>query len=228
MQASATHEVDPNARARAAAEWLHVDALTPHAKNPRVHREDVINLARTILRTAWGAPIVAQWRANGRHRVIAGHGRLLAAREILAGLEVDGELRGGADHRFDDAADVGCVPVRLVRVSDATADAMVLADNARRLQGTDDPALLVEMASQFGRDAEVMRDMGFDAAALDRLVATAGDAVIADDDARAGDTGPQLGALQYRVVVECDGEAQQGELLERFESEGLRCKPLMS
>ncbi|MBF9666397.1 hypothetical protein IAI38_11735, partial [Streptococcus pseudopneumoniae] len=83
---------------------------------------------------------------------IAGHGRLLAAREILAGVEVDGELRGGAEHRFAASAPApGLLPVRIVLVSDAEADAMTLADNARGIQGEDDAALVVEMAAQFGR-----------------------------------------------------------------------------
>lgn len=224
----ASVEVVPNVRETSAAEWVHVSAWAPHTKNPRVHREEVLNLARTILRTAWGAPVVAQWRDSGRHRGIAGHGRILALTEILAGVEVDGELRGGPGFVLDGAPGPGFVPMRIVRVSDATADAMVLADNARRLQGTDDPALLVAMASQFGPNAEVMRDLGFDAASLDRLVALAGDGVLAGGARNDGDTGPQLGGLQYRVIVECDGEAQQSELLERFEAEGLRCKPLIS
>lgn len=81
-------EVEPNVReTSAAAEWVHVSAWAPHAKNPRVHREEVLNLARTIIRTAWGAPVVAQWRASGKHRGIAGHGRILALTEILAGVE---------------------------------------------------------------------------------------------------------------------------------------------
>ena len=163
----------------AAAVWLPLDALAPHPKNPRLHGPEVTRLARTILRTAWGAPIVAQWRASGRHRVIAGHGRLLAAREILAGVEVDGELRGGAEHRFDASAPgPGLLPVRVVRVSDAEADAMTLADNARGIQGEDDAALVVEMAAQFGRDAAVMADIGFDGAALDALVKGAGDVLL--------------------------------------------------
>jgi len=175
-------DVGPNAGGPlgdAAAVWLPLDALAPHPKNPRVHGAEVTRLARTILRTAWGAPIVAQWRASGRHRVIAGHGRLLAAREILAGVEVDGELRGGADHLFDASAPgPGLLPVRLVRVRDAEADAMTLADNARAIQGEDSAELIVEMAAQFGRDAAVMADIGFDGAALDALVKSAGDALL--------------------------------------------------
>jgi hypothetical protein len=171
------HDSNPTAHARGegiAAVYLHVDELRPNPRNPRAHGAEVTRLARTILRTTWGAPIIAQ--ASTR-RIIGGHGRLEAARMILGGVEVDGILRGGAEHLFDrDAPGPGMVPVRLVDVSDAEADAMTLADNARALQGVDDAAAVVAMATaSFERDAAVMRDMGYGADELDALVKSAGD-----------------------------------------------------
>lgn len=35
-------------------------------------------------------------------------------------------------------------------------------------------------------------------------------------------------SLRYQVIVQCDGEAQQRDLLERFAGEGLECKALIS
>ena len=161
---------------REAAVWLPVADLRPNPRNPRMHGSEVAHLARTILRTAWGAPIVAQ--ARGR-RIIGGHGRLEAAKLILAGLEVDGELRGGAEHSF--GGPPGCVPVRLLDVSDAEADAMTLADNARGLQGTDNAEAIIAMAAGFGRESALMADMGFDADTLDAMVKAAGDAVLTNE-----------------------------------------------
>jgi hypothetical protein len=37
-----------------------------------------------------------------------------------------------------------------------------------------------------------------------------------------------LAGLEYRVIVDCIGEGHQAELLERFDAEGLRCRPLIS
>ena len=169
----------PTARASAesAAVWLPVGALRPNPRNPRAHGAEVQRLARTIVRTTWGAPIIAQ---ASTHRIIGGHGRLDAARLILAGIEVDGIVRGGPEHLFDRSAPgPGLVPVRLVDVSDAEADAMTLADNARALQGNDDAAAVVAMATAaFERDAPTMADMGYGAAELDALVKSAGDAVL--------------------------------------------------
>ena len=162
----------------AAAVWLPLSALRPNPRNPRAHGTEVQRLARTIVRTTWGAPIIAQ---ASTHRIIGGHGRLEAARLIMAGIEVDGIARGGADHRFDRSAPApGLVPVRLVDVSDAEADAMTLADNAVALQGHDDAAAVVAMATAaFERDAPTMADMGYAAADLDALVRRAGNAVLA-------------------------------------------------
>ena len=162
----------------AAAVWLPLSALRPNPRNPRAHGAEVQRLARTIVRTTWGAPIIAQ---ASTHRIIGGHGRLDAAKLILAGIEVDGIARGGPEHLFDRSAPgPGLVPVRLVDVSDAEADAMTLADNAVALQGHDDAASVVAMATAaFERDAPTMADMGYAAADLDALVRRAGNAVLA-------------------------------------------------
>ncbi len=42
------------------------------------------------------------------------------------------------------------------------------------------------------------------------------------------DTSTQVGALEYRVIIQCESEAQQAELLQRFEDEGLKCQALIS
>lgn len=201
----------------AAAVYVDVAELRPNPRNPRVHRAEVANLARTILRTAWGAPIVAQQRSK---RIIGGHGRLEAAKLILAGLEVDGEMRGGAEHFFDRGAPgPGMVPVRYVDVSDVEADAMTLADNAKGLQGVDDPTAIVEMAAQFGRESAAMADMGFDGEALDALVKSAGDAVLASgaqaprDGQKAGDA-----ATEWEGMPEYDAGGGHSRLWVSFKT----------
>ena len=207
-RSSNASDVGPDARAAGegvAAVYLPLDALRPNPRNPRAHGSEVERLARTILRTTWGAPIIAQ--ASTR-RIIGGHGRLEAARMIAAGMVVDGIERGGPSHRFDrDAPAPLLLPVRLVDVSDAEADAMTLADNARALQGVDDAAAVVAMATaSFERDADVMRDMGYGAAELDALVRAAGDAVMRE----AGEAPTYKGdpnGTEYDESVENDVDA---------------------
>ena len=200
--AKATKQTESVPPARAvgegvAAVYLPVTMLKPNPRNPRMHGAEVTRLARTIVRTTWGAPILAQ---RSTLRIIGGHGRLEAAKLILAGIEVDGILRGGADHYFDrDAPGPGMIPARLVDVSDAEADAMTLSDNARALQGRDDAALAVEMATRsFERGAPVMADMGYSGDDLDAMVRAAGDAVLASsgiDGATTRDPADAFGAL---------------------------------
>ena len=47
-------------------------------------------------------------------------------------------------------------------------------------------------------------------------------------DGDALDTEPQLDGLEFRVVVDTDGEQHQKQLLERFKKEGLKCRALIS
>lgn len=42
------------------------------------------------------------------------------------------------------------------------------------------------------------------------------------------DTSPQLGGLEYRIVIECESEQHQAAIIQRLEGEGLKCRPLMS
>ena len=34
--------------------------------------------------------------------------------------------------------------------------------------------------------------------------------------------------LRYQIVIDCDSEAAQTAMLDRFEGEGIKCKPLIS
>jgi ParB-like chromosome segregation protein Spo0J len=43
-----------------------------------------------------------------------------------------------------------------------------------------------------------------------------------------GDSAPAIGDLEYRIVIDCASEAAQAEMLERFTSEGLTCRALIS
>lgn len=89
----------------APAVWLAPSELVPWVENPRDNALAVKDVARSIERFGFAAPIVA--RAED-HRIIAGHTRWLAAQEL------------GLAH----------IPVRLVPgLSDDEAAALALADN---------------------------------------------------------------------------------------------------
>jgi hypothetical protein len=90
----------------------------------------------------------------------------------------------------------------------------VLVDNRTpELASNDDDELAALLESLEGDIAST----GYDDADLAKLLGEL------DADA---DTSPQLGDVEYRLVIECDDERQQAELLQRLEGEGLTVKAL--
>ena len=58
-------------------EYRAIDALIPHARNAKQHTDaQVAQIAASIREFGWGSPILV----DGQNNVVAGHGRMLAAR----------------------------------------------------------------------------------------------------------------------------------------------------
>ena len=100
-----------------------IDVLIPYARNAKQHSDaQVAQIAASIREFGWGAPILV----DGRNNVIAGHGRLLAARKL--GL-----------------SEVPVVP--LTHLTDTQRKALILADNKIGENATwDDELLALELA----------------------------------------------------------------------------------
>lgn len=113
------------------------------------------------------------------------------------------------------------VPVRLLDVSERDAHLLALADNKVGEIAEWDDAKVAEILSDYSfGDAIIAGWSGND------LGKMAAELVGAPDG---GDSGPKLGSgLTYSVVVECEDENAQAELLERLENEGFKCKPLVT
>ncbi len=127
--------------------WRPVTDLVPYAKNARTHSDaQVAQVAASIREFGWTNPILV----DGRNGVVAGHGRLLAARKL----------------RLD------TVPViELSGLSEAQRRAYVLADNKLALNaGWDEALLAAEVADlvALGVDLELT---GFDAGEIEALLA---------------------------------------------------------
>ena len=142
--------------------WRPLGELIPYARNPRTHSDvQVAQIAASVREFGWTNPVLV----DGANGIIAGHGRVLAARK----LELDR------------------VPViELAHMSDAQKRAYVLADNQLALSaGWDEALLRLELAdlSELGVDLGLI---GFGAGELERLLA--GDSrtgLTEDDDAPA-------------------------------------------
>lgn len=67
------------AQTKLQVEYVPIEKLAPYERNPRTHSpEQVKQIAASIKAFGWSSPIVV----DGKYGVVAGHGRLLAAREL--------------------------------------------------------------------------------------------------------------------------------------------------
>jgi DNA modification methylase len=137
-----------------------IDKLVPYARNPRTHSDaQVAQIAASIAEFGFNNPILVDTHAG----IIAGHGRLLAARKL----------------------NLSEVPVIVLdHLSESQKRAYILADNRLALNaGWDEELLRIELAAL--RDEEVnINLLGFEDEELARLLA-AQDATegLTDEDA---------------------------------------------
>jgi len=158
-------------------ETLKVDALVPYARNSRTHSDtQVAQIAASIREFGFTNPVLVD-KDGG---IIAGHGRVMAARKL--GL-----------------ADVPCI--RLAHLSDTQRRAYIIADNKLALNaGWDEELLSLELAELHEADFD-MALLGFDAAELtlamgfeEQLAAPESSAKEIDpDDYKMGHTCPKCG-----------------------------------
>lgn len=118
----------PRRMARAIEMWP-LERLVPYERNPRTHSpEQVMRIAASIEQFGFNNPLLV----DSQDGIIAGHGRLLAARQL------------GLDE----------VPVIVLdHLTDAQRRAYVIADNKlAELAGWDDELLALELATLDGED----------------------------------------------------------------------------
>jgi DNA modification methylase len=137
--------------APSAVEQWPIERLLPYAGNARIHGADQIaRIAASIARFGWTVPALVDERGV----LVAGHGRLLAARHL--GLKE--------------------VPViRLDHLTDAEARAYRIADNKlTEIAGWDEAALAAEL-ERLGEDGFDLSLTGFDEEEIGRLLDGLGD-----------------------------------------------------
>jgi hypothetical protein len=139
------------------------------------------------------------------------------ARSLLAYELPDGRLKLIDGHLRRDLTPEEMVDVEVLDVSDAEACALLLAiDPLAQLAGYDDK-LLEELRQAAERDSAAIKSLWQALAESD----TKARAKLRRAEAE------QAPAMRYFVLVECEDEARQRELLERFQGEGLRCEAKM-
>lgn len=146
---------------RLQVDYRPIAALAPYERNARTHSDaQIAQIAASIVEFGWSNPILV----DGDNGIIAGHGRLLAARQL--GLSE--------------------VPViELAHLSAAQRRALVIADNQLALAaGWDEELLRLELGELHDADFD-MELLGFSDEQLDELLADpdAKSAGLTDDDA---------------------------------------------
>ena len=140
-------------------EQVKLDALIPYARNSRTHSDaQVAQIAASIKEFGFTNPVLIDETGS----IIAGHGRVMAARKLAI-------------------ADVPSI--RLTHLTDAQKKAYVIADNKLALNaGWDDEMLAVELTD--------LKDMGFDldltgfsTDEIEALLAPVGTEGLTDEDA---------------------------------------------
>lgn len=139
-------------------EYRKVETLIPYARNPRTHTdEQVAKIAASIVEYGWTNPILV----DGENGIIAGHGRLAAARKLgLAEVPV----------------------IELAHLTPTQKRAYVISDNRLALDaGWDDAMLALELAelSEAGYDLALT---GFDDVEIERLLAAIAEEPAAEED----------------------------------------------
>jgi hypothetical protein len=140
------------------------------------------------------------------------------ARSVLAYELPDGRLKLIDGHLRRDLTPDETVDVEVLDVSDSEARALLLAiDPLAQLAGYDDK-LLDELREITERDS----------AGIKSLLQTLAEAEKAERESlrRAAAEG-DVPEPRFFVLIECEDEEQQRELLGRFQAEGLRCEAKM-
>ena len=168
------------------------DRPKPFERNARTHSPaQITHLAKLITEYGWTMPVLCDDKDN----VLAGHGRLLAAREL-----------GLPD-----------VPVMVARGWSASQKkAYRLADNQSALLSAWDAELLRSEIGDLRAQGVNMELAGFTPDSLRGIFPRSA------DERRAVEGDPH-----FEIVVTCENETQQRELLEQFNSEGLKCRALI-
>ena len=154
------------------AEWVRVGDLQPWDRNPKAHpAETVAEIARSIVRFGFTEPLIV-WRSQ--KRVVAGHGRLLAA-QMLYREDPGRKLATDQPGDAPEAAEDGLVPVRWMEfANEREAAAYAVADNRLTEKNQMDPGLVAEIFADLEQNGVSLDGLGYADVELQSMLDTGG------------------------------------------------------
>ena len=172
-------------------EQLKVGDLIPYVNNSRTHSdEQVMQVASSIKEFGFTNPILI----DNDGGIIAGHGRLLAAKKL-------------------DIDEVPCI--RLGYLSEAQRKAYVIADNKLALNsGWDNDLLKIELMQLDSIDFD-LNLTGFDLSEL---------ANIFDPITEEIELKEQAYSETFNIIIECDDEQNQESIYNELQEKGYKCQ----
>ena len=172
-------------------EQLKVGDLIPYVNNSRTHSdEQVMQVASSIKEFGFTNPILIDDDGG----IIAGHGRLLAAKKL-------------------DIDEVPCI--RLGYLSEAQRKAYVIADNKLALNsGWDNDLLKIELMQLDSIDFD-LNLTGFDLSELANIF----DPVTEEIELK-----EQAYSETFNIIIECDDEQNQESIYNELQEKGYKCQ----
>lgn len=172
-------------------EHIEIESLIPYARNSRTHSDaQVAQIAASIKEFGFTNPVLIDQEGG----IIAGHGRVMAARKLKL-------------------AEVPCI--RLGHLTDTQKRAYVIADNKLALNaGWDNEMLKVEF-SDLGELNYNLELTGFDLQEIANI--------LDDQDDIEEPEGVGYKEV-FNIIVECSSEEEQEKIFNRLDTEGYKCR----
>lgn len=184
--------------------YRELTTLQAYAGNARTHpKKQISSLKKSLLRFGWASPI-----SIAGDRILAGHGRVTAALELL---DEKKAIPGHDDQRTAPTVD-------LSHLDETAQRAYIIADN-RIAQDAGWDAGLLKLEFEFLS----ANDFNLDLTGFAPIEITSYTAKPAGQK-----TGRRLrGGLSYQVVIECKDETDQANTLADLKARGIQCRPLI-
>ena len=170
-----------------------IEKLVPYEKNARTHSsEQIKEIANSIDKFGFNNPILV----DGQKGIIAGHGRLLAAKHL--GMKE--------------------VPIVILdHLTEVQKRAYIIADNKIALNADWDPLILSEELKELKELDFDIKDIGFSTKELEEFLDNeVVEKEVSDKDIDLNE--------QYIISVSCRDEIQMEQLYSEFKGRGLECK----